>query len=58
MTNFDKYIENLTVEKFVDSMLCNCDGCPAYPCSGDTSTDPTEGIECYENLLNWCEQEC
>ena len=57
MTNFEKYLKDLTAEKFADSMILNCDGCPAYLCTGSSSTDPTEGIDCYENLLSWCNQE-
>lgn len=53
MTNFEKYKENLTAEKFADSMIFNCDSCPAYPCTGD----PTDGTECYDNLFAWCMEE-
>ena len=29
MTNFEKYISSLTQDKFIDSMILNCDGCLA-----------------------------
>lgn len=50
MTNFEKYKENLSAERFADSMILNCGGCPAYPCTDS----PTDGTECYDNLLAWC----
>ena len=53
MTNFEKYISELTPEQFADSMILNCDGCPAYPCEIDGDI----GTECVEELINWCNQE-
>ena len=52
MTNFEKYIQSLTIEEFVDSMILNCDGCPAFPCKADSI-----GTECAEELKSWCEEE-
>ncbi len=54
-TNYEWYIDNLTQEKFIDSMILNCDGCPAYPC-GESET-AVDGITCYEKLSEWCETE-
>jgi len=31
MTNFEKYISNLTQDKLIDSMILNCDGCQYIP---------------------------
>lgn len=58
MTNFEQYVNSLTQDKFIDLMILNCDGCPVYPCCGD-SEDTTEvnGIDCEERLRNWCEGE-
>lgn len=54
-TNYEWYIDNLTQEKFIDSMILNCDGCPAYPCGESGTAD--DGITCYEKLSEWCETE-
>lgn len=56
MTNFEKYISNLTQDKFIDSMILNCDGCPAYPCNDENITEDN-GIDCEEKLRDWCETE-
>lgn len=56
MTNFERYRQNLTEAQFVESMVLNCDGCPAYPCAV-ADDDIATGIECYEELLAWCEAE-
>jgi len=55
MTNFEKYISSLTQDKFIDSMILNCDGCPAYPCCDDNTED--NGLDCEERLRDWCEEE-
>ena len=55
MTNFEKYINNLTQNSFIQSMILNCDGCPVYPCDSDDM--PTTGIECEEYLEQWCNEE-
>ncbi len=57
MTNFEKYISDLTQDKFIDSMILNCDGCPVYSCCGDSNSTEVNGIDCEERLRNWCEGE-
>ena len=54
MTNFEKYVQNLTEAQFVESMILNCDGCQAYPCAV-ADDDIATGMECSEELLAWCE---
>ena len=49
MNNFEKFINNLTLERFCDMMICNCDGCPNYPCQ--LCDDTIEGIDCYNELM-------
>jgi len=56
MTNFEKYINSLTQDKFIDSMILNCDGCPAYPCNDENITEDN-GLDCEEKLRDWCEIE-
>lgn len=51
MNNFEKFINNLTLEQFCDMMICNCDGCPNYPCQ--LCNDIIEGIDCYNELMRW-----
>ena len=51
MNNFEKFINDLTLEQFCDMMILNCDGCPAYPCKFGVTT----GEECYDELKRWCE---
>lgn len=54
MTNFERYVNSLTQDKFIDSMILNCDGCPAYPCGEDGTED--NGLDCEERLRDWCEE--
>lgn len=56
MTNFEKYIQELTVERFVGSMILNCGECPAHPCAVAGDQIAT-GTECQEILLMWCNAE-
>lgn len=54
MTNFEHYVNNLTEENFIDSMILNCDGCPAANiCELDGIID---GLECRDKLEEWCEE--
>ena len=53
MTNFEQYLENLTEDKFIDSMILNCDGCPAFPCDEENETSDN-GYDCEVNLREWC----
>ena len=39
MTNFEYYKQEITQEEFIQSVLLNCDGCPAYPCGLDGIID-------------------
>ena len=55
MTNYINWLYSMTPDKFVDSMILNCDGCPVEWCNlKDTSAD---GGECEEVLQRWCEEE-
>ncbi len=54
MTNFEKYKEELTLSKFVDSMILNCDVCPVYPCRDELHD---VGDECSKELFGWCGEE-
>ena len=56
MTRYEKYIANLTEEKFIDSMTLNCSGCPIYPCG--YYADVQFGDECEKILREWCEEKC
>ena len=38
MTNYERYINELTEEKFIDLMILNCDACPIYPCNNENLT--------------------
>ena len=51
MNNFEKFINELTLEQFCDIMILNCDSCPNYPCD----CDKTIGSECYDELMKWGE---
>ena len=53
MTNFEYYKQEITQEEFIQSVLLNCDGCPAYPCGLDGIID---GGECQEELEKWCNE--
>lgn len=55
MTNFERYIDELTQDKFIDSMILNCDVCPVDDC--DMDGEIALGNECEEMLKNWCESE-
>ena len=52
-TNFQKYLDELDQNAFIQSMILNCDGCPAYPCD----CDDCSGVECEDQLVKWCEEE-
>jgi len=56
MTNFEKYISSLTQDKFINSMILNCDGCPVYPCNDEYNTEDN-GLDCMDKLRDWCEEE-
>jgi len=56
MTNFEKYVNSLTQDKFIDSMILNCDGCPANPCNDEHDTE-NNGLDCLYKLRDWCERE-
>lgn len=53
MTNFEKYRSSLTQDKFIDSMILNCDCCPAYPCNDEYITEDNV-LDCEEKLRDWC----
>lgn len=53
MTNFEKLIIDLTVDRFIDMVLLNCDGCPAHDeCRYYGKT--VNGFECSTILEEWC----
>lgn len=56
MTKFEKFKENLTQDAFVDMMILNCGGCPAYPCWLDSDDMPVDGTQCAEALEEWCNE--
>lgn len=56
MTNFEKYISSLTQDKFIDSMILNCDACPAYPCNDEYNREDNV-LDCMDKLRDWCETE-
>lgn len=56
MTNFEKYISSLTQDKFINSMILNCDGCPVYSCNDEYNTEDN-GSDCMDKLRDWCEEE-
>ena len=51
MTNFEKYVNSLTQDKFIDSMILNCDGCPVYPCNDEYDTEDN-GLEEVQRILD------
>ena len=53
MTNYERYINELTEEKFIDLMILNCDACPIYPCNIENLTEDN-GLDCYSRLKDWC----
>ena len=55
MTNFEHYVSRLTQDKFVNSMILNCDGCPVEWC--DLKDGIADGGECEEMLQGWCGKE-
>ena len=56
MTNFEQYLAELTQEKFIQSMILNCDGCPNYSCMYREEGGVIQGDECEEELRKWCEE--
>lgn len=54
MTNFDKYKQDLTQDKFIMSMVLNCDGCPVVSCGLDGGI--AIGEECIYELEKWCNE--
>ena len=52
MNNFEKFINNLTMEQFCDMIACSCGICPIYPCDNDDAI--IISTECYEKLMKWC----
>lgn len=54
MTNFKRYKRNLTLEKFADLILFDCDVCPAHPCMDEVPDDPDV---CTEMVIKWGNKE-
>lgn len=54
MTNFDKYKQDLIQDKFIMSMVLNCDGCPVVSCGLDGGI--AIGEECIYELEKWCNE--
>lgn len=55
MTNFEKFLQNLTLDTFLNIMLNNCDSCPNYPCSVSEDSESSYMFNsCYFNLKDWC----
>ena len=53
MTNFERLIVDLTVDKFIDMVLLNCDGCPAHD-ECRYCGEIVDGFECSDTLEEWC----
>ena len=55
MTNYQKVLFEMNLNKFVSMMILNCDGCPYYDCPARDSS--AYANVCRELLTEWLEQE-